>query len=52
MGKQCSSCGDEILEPKLPDDEPEECENCAPPSEEGEGGMGMGMGLDEDQDDM
>lgn len=48
MGKLCSSCGDEIMDPKLPDDEPEECENCAPPAEDAPEGAGM----DDSQDDM
>jgi hypothetical protein len=50
MGKLCSSCGDEIMDPKLPDDEPEECENCAPPAEEAADG-GMGMGMDDSMDE-
>ncbi len=43
MGKLCSSCGDEIMDPKLPDDEPEECANCAPVEDATDDGMGMGL---------
>jgi hypothetical protein len=29
MGKVCTTCGIDIDDPKLPDDEPEQCDDCA-----------------------